>query len=55
MKVRDKNSGLINTTEHVTAREYRASFVEARRYTRALLVRKLQQVRNSTAKRLIIN
>lgn len=38
MKIRDKNPGLINTTEHVTARAYRESFVEARRYTRALFV-----------------
>ena len=36
MKVRDKNPSLINTTELVTARAYRESFVEAWRYTRAL-------------------
>ena len=29
MKVKDKNPSLINTTEHVTARAYRESFVEA--------------------------
>ena len=40
MKVRDKNPSLINTTEHVTARAYRESFVEAGRYTRALFVTK---------------
>ena len=36
MKVRDKNPSLINTTELVTARAYRESFVEAGRYMRAL-------------------